>query len=223
RGPTHGRDLGLDPRNRPRGGHFRAPHPGGRDGIEPLLTAGLVSGFFEEEERAMLKIWGRNTSSNVQKVMWAVGELGLEHERIDVGGKFGRNKEPVYLAMNPNGLVPTLQDGDLTVWESNTIVRYLAARYGPGKLEPADWKSRALASQWMDWQLSVVAPAIFGAFWGLVRTPPEQRDQAAIAASQAKTTEAMKIRDAALAKHPYVAGASFSMGDVPVGIMAYRC
>ena len=101
-------------------------------------------------------------------------------------------------------------------------MRYLAARYGAGKLEPADWKSRAHANQWMDWQLSVVGPAISGAFWGLIRTPPEQRDQAAIAASQAKTTEAMKILDAALAREPCVAGAAFSMGDIPVGIMAYR-
>ena len=170
----------------------------------------------------MLKIWGRNTSSNVQKVMWAVGELGLKHERVDVGGKFGGNKQPAYLALNPNGLVPTLQEDDLTVWESNTIVRYLAARYGAGKLEPADWKLRALASQWMDWQLSVLGPAISPAFWGLIRTPPEKRDQAAIAASQAKTTEAMKMFDAALAKHAYAAGAAFSMGDIPVGIMAYR-
>jgi glutathione S-transferase len=170
----------------------------------------------------MLKVWGRNTSSNVQKTMWAIGELGLAHERVDIGGKFGGNKEPAYLAMNPNGLVPTLQDGDLTVWESNTIVRYLAARYGVDKLEPVDWKSRALASQWMDWQLSVLGPAITPAFWGLIRTPPEQRDLKAIAASQARSTEAVKILDAALAKAPYVAGAAFSMGDIPVGIMAYR-
>jgi glutathione S-transferase len=108
----------------------------------------------------MLKIWGRNTSSNVQKVMWAVGELKLEHQRIDIGGKFGRNNEAAYLALNPNCLVPTLQDGDLTVWESNTIVRYLAGRYGGGTLEPSGWRERALASQWMDWQLSVVGPAI---------------------------------------------------------------
>ena len=170
----------------------------------------------------MLKVWGRNTSSNVQKVMWAIGELELAHERVDIGGKFGHNKEPAYLAMNPNGLVPTLQDGELTVWESNTIVRYLAGRYGAGKLEPADGKTHALASQWMDWQLSVVGPAIFGAFWGLIRTPPEKRDQPAIAASQLKTTEAMQIFDTALGRTPYVAGADFSMGDIPLGIMAYR-
>jgi len=170
----------------------------------------------------MLKVWGRKTSSNVQKVMWAIGELGLEHERVDIGGPFGRNKEPAYLAINPNGLVPTLEDGDLIIWESNTIVRYLAGRHGAGSLEPADPGTRARASQWMDWQLTVVAPAIFGAFWGLIRTPPEKRDAAAIAASQAKTTDTMKIFDAALAKSAFAAGDAFSIGDIPLGIMVYR-
>jgi glutathione S-transferase len=170
----------------------------------------------------MLKVWGRKTSSNVQKVMWAIGDLGLEHERVDIGGSFGKNKEPAYLAMNPNGLVPTLEDGDAMIWESNSIVRYLATKYGAGKLEPADLKTRALASQWMDWQLSVAAPAIGPAFWGLIRTPPEKRDAAAIAASQQKTTEAMKIFDANLSKRAYAAGENFSMGDIPVGIMVYR-
>lgn len=170
----------------------------------------------------MIKIWGRNTSSNVQKVMWALGELGLPHERIDVGGAFGKNREPAYLAMNPNGLVPTLQDGDFILWESNSIVRYLAREYGVGALEPKDAKTRAVASQWMDWQLSVLGPAISPVFWGLVRTPPEKRDQAAIDAGKAKTTEAVKILDARLAKSAYVAGGNFSMGDIPVGIMAYR-
>jgi glutathione S-transferase len=170
----------------------------------------------------MLKVWGRKTSSNVQKVMWAIGELKLAHERVDVGGSFGGNKEGPYLAMNPNGLVPTLEDGDVMIWESNTIVRYLAAKYGAGTLEPADLKARALASQWMDWQLSVAGPAIGPAFMGLIRTPPEKRDQAAIAASQQKTTEAMKMFDANLSKRAYAAGDNFSMGDIPVGIMAYR-
>ena len=169
-----------------------------------------------------MKIWGRLTSSNVQKVMWCVDELGVAHERVDIGGPFGGNKEAAYLAMNPNGLVPTLEDGDVMLWESNTIVRYLGARYGEGTLAPTDVKTRALASQWMDWQLSVVGPAIFGAFWGLIRTPPEKRDAAAIAASQQKTTEAMKIFDANLSKRAYAAGDNFSMGDIPVGIMVYR-
>ncbi len=170
----------------------------------------------------MPKIWGRNTSSNVQKVMWAIGEMGIPHERIDIGGPFGGNKEPKYLAMNPNGLVPTLEDDDgFLLWESNSILRYLAAKHG-SPLEPRDPKERARAHQWMDWQLSVAGPAITPAFWGLVRTPPEKRDQAAITASQQKTIEAMRILDGQLAKTRFVAGDVFSMGDIPVGVMAYR-
>jgi glutathione S-transferase len=171
----------------------------------------------------MIKIWGRNTSSNVQKAMWAVGELGLEHTRLDVGGAFGKNKEAPYLAMNPNGLVPTLEEDGFLLWESNSIVRYLAGKHDKANvLEPKDPRQRALASQWMDWQLSVVAPAITPAFWGLIRTPPEKRDRAAIKASQDKTTDAMKMLDAQLAKTAYVAGPAFSYGDIPVGVMAYR-
>jgi glutathione S-transferase len=171
----------------------------------------------------MLKMWGRNTSSNVQKAMWAVGELKLPCERIDVGGAFGKNNEAPYLAMNPNGLVPTLQeDDDFILWESNTIVRYLAAKHGPGTLEPANPQERARASQWMDWMLTVCAPAIHPLFWGLIRTPPEKRDPAAIDAARQKTTAAMRILDAQLGRTAFVAGNSFSMGDIPVGLIAYR-
>ena len=172
----------------------------------------------------MIKIWGRNTSSNVQKAMWAVGELGLEYTRIDIGGPFGKNKEAAYLAMNPNGLVPTLEEEDgFLLWESNSIVRYLVGKYDKNNvLEPKDPRQRARASQWMDWQLSVVAPAIFHAFWGLIRTPPEKRDMAAIKISQDKTTDAMKMLEAQLATTAYVAGPAFSYGDIPVAIMCLR-
>ena len=172
----------------------------------------------------MMKIWGRNTSSNVQKAMWAVGELGLAHTRIDVGGAFGKNKEPAYLTMNPNGLVPTLEEEDgFVLWESNSIVRYLAAKHDKaGVLEPKETKQRARASQWMDWQLSVAGPAITPAFWGLIRTPAEKRDMAAIKGSQEKTTAAMQILDAQLGKTQFVAGDAFSYGDIPVGVMCYR-
>jgi glutathione S-transferase len=132
----------------------------------------------------MIKIWGRNTSVNVQKVMWAVGELGLPHERIDVGGAFGKNNEPAYLAMNPNGLVPTLEEDGFVMWESNAIVRYLAAKYGAGTLEPSGLRARAHAGSWMDWQLTVAHPPLTPVFWGLIRTPPEKRDHAAIEASR---------------------------------------
>jgi glutathione S-transferase len=170
----------------------------------------------------MIRIWGRNTSVNVQKVMWAIGELDLAHERIDVGGPFGKNNEPAYLAINPNGLVPTLEEDGFYLWESNSIVRYLAAKHGGGSLEPSDPRERARANSWMDWQLSVAGPAIFGMFWGLVRTPPEKRDEAAIAASRAKTAAALKLVDAQLAKTPFIAGGMLSMGDIPVALMAYR-
>ncbi len=172
----------------------------------------------------MIKIWGRNTSSNVQKAMWAVGELKLDHERIDIGGTYGMNKEPKYLAMNPNGLVPTLEEDDgFLLWESNSIVRYLAGKHDrAGVLEPKDLKQRALASQWMDWQLSVLGPAITPAFWGLIRTLPEKRDAAAIKASQDKTIAAMQMLEGQLGKTPFVAGPAFSYGDIPVGVMCYR-
>ncbi|HEV2625757.1 MAG TPA: glutathione S-transferase family protein [Xanthobacteraceae bacterium] len=171
----------------------------------------------------MIKVWGRNTSSNVQKVMWAIGEIGLPHQRIDVGGAFGKNREPAYLAMNPNGLVPTLEEEDgFLLWESNTIVRYLAAKHKAGGLEPADLRTRALASKWMDWQLAVASPAIFACFWGLIRTPADKRDHTAIEESKKKTTVAMTMLDQQLAKTRYLAGDDFSYGDIPVGIIAYR-
>jgi glutathione S-transferase len=170
----------------------------------------------------MLKIWGRTTSSNVQKAMFAVGELGLAHERIDIGGPFGKNREPAYLAMNPNGLVPTLEEDGFLLWESNSIIRYLAAKFGAGTLEPTDLRTRALASKWMDWQLSVLGPAITPVFWGMIRTPAEKRDHKAIDEGKAKTTAAVKILDDQFAKTQYAAGDAFSMGDIPIAIMCYR-
>jgi glutathione S-transferase len=170
----------------------------------------------------MLKMWGRNTSSNVQKAMWAVGELKLSCERIDVGGAYGQTREPFYLAMNPNSLVPTLEEEDgFTLWESNSVVRYLAARHG-GDLEPKDPKVRAKAQQWMDWQLSVLGPAITPVFWGLIRTAPEKRDQKAIDAGKEKTTAAAKIMDEQLGRTRFMAGDAFSYGDIPVGVMIRR-
>ena len=170
-----------------------------------------------------MKIWGRTTSSNVQKVMWGIGEMGLAHERIDIGGPFGKNREPAYLAMNPNGLVPTLEEDDgFLLWESNSILRYLAAKHQAAVLEPKDLRARALAHQWMDWQLSVLAPAITPVFWGLVRTPPEKRDHAAIDAGKQKTGAAVKMLDERLGKTAYLAGDAFSYGDIPSAIMVRR-
>jgi glutathione S-transferase len=171
----------------------------------------------------VIKIWGRNTSSNVQKVMWAVEEIGLPHERIDIGGPFGQNREPAYLAKNPNGLVPTLEEDDgFVLWESNAIVRYLAAKHRAQTLEPADPHARARANGWMDWQLSVFGPAITPCFLGMVRTAPEKRDHAAIDESKKKSTEAVAILDGELAKRAFAAGDAFSYGDIPSAVMANR-
>lgn len=170
----------------------------------------------------MLTIWGRLSSINVQKVVWAAGEVGQAFERIDVGGAFGGNREPAYLAKNPNGLIPVLEDGDVCAWESNSIVRYLAARYGSGWIWEEDAALRSEADRWMDWMNSVLQPAMTPAFWGLVRRSPDHTDPAVIAASVARTEAAMDILEAHLATRSYLAGERFGMADIVVGPGAHR-
>ena len=170
----------------------------------------------------MVRIWGRTSSINVQKVMWTVAELGLPHERIDAGGPFGGLDGPEYAGLNPNRLIPVLQDGATVVWESNAIVRYLAGRYGSGGLWPEDAGARSEADRWMDWQLTTLQPAITPIFWGLIRTPPEQRDLGLIAASAERLGQAMTILDGHLADRPFVAGDALTMGDIPVGCACWR-
>src|SRR5262245_50616582 len=131
----------------------------------------------------MLKVWGRTNSSNVQKVMWAVGELRLTHERIDVGGEYGALDTDAYGKINPNRRIPTIDDDGFVLWESNVIVRYLAAKHGAGTLWPEALTERAVADQWMDWQQTTLAPDMRTVFWGLVRTPPERRDATLIEAA----------------------------------------
>ena len=170
----------------------------------------------------MIKIWGRTDSSNVQKVLWCCGELGLDFDRIDLGGKFGGNKEKIYLDMNPNGLVPTIQDGDFVLWESNSIMRYLVEKYGQGRLFPPTAEGRANANRWMDWQLTTLGPAIVPLFWTLIRTPAEKRDPNIVSSALEKTSNAWKIVDHQLATSPYVAGDLLTLGDIPLGVWAYR-
>ena len=170
----------------------------------------------------MLKILGRKNSSNVQKVVWACDEIGLPFVREDVGGPFGRNKDPEYLALNPNGVIPTVIDDGFVLWESNAIVRYLAGKYGVGALSPADARERALADQWMDWQQTVANPAISPVFYNLIRLKSPERDMAAVKAGRDKLAAALAILDAHLAKNDFVAGPRFTMGDIPLGIVVYR-
>jgi glutathione S-transferase len=158
----------------------------------------------------MLKIWGRTDSSNVQKVLWCCDEIGLEFNRVDWGGKFGGNKDKAYRDMNPNGLVPTIQDGDFVLWESNSIMRYLVEKYGQGKLLPTTPEARANANRWMDWQLSTFNPIIVPLFFATIRTPPD------------KSSQAWQIVDNHLEGKKYLAGEEFSIGDIPLGVWAHR-
>lgn len=169
----------------------------------------------------MLKIWGRVNSTNVKKVMWVVGELGIAHERIDAGGQFGLVGEPAYKAMNPNGKVPTIEDDGFVLWESNAIVRYLAAKHDTGGLYPADLKARADAERWMDWTTASFAPPFTNVFLPLVRFAPEKRDPAAIAAAAVDCGKLLAIVDQALADRPFLGGDRLTVGDIPLGCAAY--
>ena len=170
----------------------------------------------------MIKIWGRTDSSNVQKVLWCCGELGLDFERVDFGGKFGGNKEKPYLDINPNGLVPTIQDGDFILWESNSVMRYLNEKYGHGRLLPSTPEGRGNANRWMDWQLTTLGPSIVPLFWTLIRTPADKRDPKAVAGALEKSSQAWGIVDAQLAKNSYLGGDNFTLGDIPSGVWAHR-
>ena len=170
----------------------------------------------------MIKIWGRTDSSNVQKVLWCLGELGLEFDRVDWGGKFGGNKDKDYLAMNPNGLVPTIKDGDFILWESNSIMRYLNEKYGQGKLLPATPEGRAKANRWMDWQLTTLGPAIVPLFWNLIRTPVDKRDPKVVQVALDKTSATWQMVENHLTNTPFLAGDTLSLGDIPLGVWAYR-
>ncbi len=170
----------------------------------------------------MLKIWGRATSSNVQKVLWCCGELGIPFERVDLGGPFGGNQDAEYLALNPNGLVPTVQDGALVLWESNTICRYLATTHQGERLYPAAPAARALVERWMDWQLSTLGPPMGALLYGLIRTKPEARDQAAIEAARRQALVAWTIVEEALDGRSFLAGDQLSLAEIVMGTLVYR-
>ena len=169
----------------------------------------------------MLSVWGRNNSTNVKKVLWCLEELGISYQRIDVGGQYGKLNDPLYRSMNPNGLIPCLQDDDFILWESNTIVRYLAAQYGDGTLYLPDARLRASAEKWMDWATSSMAEPFKAVFIGLVRTPPEQQDKVKIAQGMTQLNTLMAIADQALEKQAYLSGDKFGIGDIPLGCLAY--
>lgn len=170
----------------------------------------------------MLRIWGRDNSVNVQKALWCCEELAVPFERVDAGGSFGVVNTQQYRNLNPNGLVPTIEDDGFVLWESNAIVRYLCAKHGAGKLWPEDLKVRAEADRWMDWQGTTFWPAFRPLFWNLVRTPADQRDEAAMEESRLKTGEILGYLDSHLKNRTYIVGEDLTMGDIPLGCAIWR-
>ncbi|KHN50904.1 glutathione S-transferase family protein [Pectobacterium fontis] len=168
----------------------------------------------------MITIWGRDNSTNVKKVLWCAEELALPYQHIAAGGQFGRNHDADYLAMNPNGLIPCLQDDDLVLWESNTIVRYLSAQYGQDSLYLADAGKRASAEKWMDWA-NALAVSFGPAFINMVRVAPEKRDMALVQKSITECERLFGIVDTVLAHQPWLSGAQFGIGDIPLGCIVY--
>ena len=170
----------------------------------------------------MLKIYGRRNSINVQKVMWTVAELALPYERVDAGMKFGVVGEAWYGDLNPNRLVPTIDDDGVVIWESNAIVRYLATKHATGKLMPQHLIGRARCDMWMDWQQNTLMQGLSPVFLELVRTPPKQRDHNAIKAGEAMILQGLLVLDWHLKGRNYMLGDNFTAADIPVGAAVHR-
>jgi len=169
----------------------------------------------------MLKIWGRKNSTNVRKALWAAEDAGVQYEALNAGGAFGLVNEPEFRAKNPNGVVPMIEDGDFVLWESNTIVRYLSARYAPALLYPEDLQARASAEKWMDWTTASFATPFRTVFWGVLRTPADQQDWVQINGAIKVIQELLVVVDEALGKQQYLSGDEFGMGDIPLGSFIY--
>jgi glutathione S-transferase len=175
------------------------------------------------DNKKQITIWGRANSVNVQKVLWCLHELDLAYERIDAGMAFGRNTEADYLGMNPNGRVPTLVDGDFVLWESNSVMRYLAMAYRPDSpIYPQSPQIRAGVDRWLDWALSTVQPVDRPVFWAMVRTPPARRDMIAIQKDVDAEAKVWKIADERLATQRYFEGDAFTLADIAIGAFARR-
>ncbi|MEO9875174.1 MAG: glutathione S-transferase [Anderseniella sp.] len=170
----------------------------------------------------MLEIWGRPYSSNVIPVIWTANELGLDYTLQLAGGSFGKLGTEEYAKINPNRMIPSIRDGDFTLWESHAIVRYLCDRYAKGTLCPEDSQARALADQWMEWSGTRAFPPVIQLFFATVRTAPERRDPAKIESLRDEASEILALFDAYLAGRAYVTGDTFTMGDIPLGCVAYR-
>lgn len=172
----------------------------------------------------MLEIWGRRSSSNVQALMWCVGELGLDHTRHDAGFIYGVNDTKEFAAMNPNQTVPVLRDdGGNPIWETGAILRYLADFYGSGAFWPKDPKQRAEVDKWAEWAKINVAMEFTGpVFWRVVRTPKDERDADAIAAALKALNAKLTIAEDRLQTWDWLGGTDFTLADIQFGHILYR-
>ena len=171
----------------------------------------------------MRQLLGRANSSNVMKVVWLLEEMGLPYERQDVGGAFGGTDTPEYRALNPNGVVPTLVEDEFVLWESNAILRYLAAAHEAGSpFWPGDLHARANVDRWMDWLQTTLGPQMTPVFWGLVRTAPERRDWPAINKAAAHLRELYGMLDHVLAETDFIGGSSLTLCDISIGVHVHR-
>ena len=171
---------------------------------------------------AALTLWGRLSSCNVQKAVWLLEELALPYEHIPAGGDYGGLDDPAYLAMNPHGKVPSLRDGSVVVWESEAILRYLAARYGAPALWADDPAERAAVDQWLAWTAASLYRDWIDLFWRCVRTPPERQDPVEIERLRRNTAGRLALLDEQLAGRPFLAGQTFSLADIAAGLTLYR-
>jgi glutathione S-transferase len=175
------------------------------------------------DSQGQITIWGRANSVNVQKVLWCLHELDLAYQRVDAGMAYGKNREPEYLSMNPNGRVPTLVDGDFVLWESNSIMRYFVLAYRPqSSLYPQAPKLRASVDRWLDWTLSTLQSVDRPVFWALVRTPVEERDMVAIQKDADAEAVQWRIVDSYLAERHFITGGEFTLADIALGAYARR-
>lgn len=170
----------------------------------------------------MIQVLGRNNSINVQKVMWCAAELGLDVERVDMGGEFGGIETPEFLSLNPNRQIPVLIDGDFTIWESNAIVRYLCLQYDTATWVPSCAKQQGLAHQWMDWSLTSLHAAVSTVFLQLIRTPVAERDPQLLADAHDRSVKLLSMIDAQLEGKKFLLGDHICMADIPIGCAAYR-
>ena len=171
----------------------------------------------------MLKVWGRATSSNVQKVMWAAAELGLDVERVDVGGPYGGLDTPQYRAMNPHGKIPTVETDDgLTMWESNAVVRHLALSDPERRLWPKGGQAEVSADMWMEWATMDVARAVNQLFWSIIRPSATNSTPEVLAQRTDEAIATMRVADATLAEREHLAGSSLTIADIAIGPVLYR-